>query len=83
MLQTILDIILFIPRVIYNHFYDFKCFKQDNKHQETIIHNQQLLLKRILRESEYYMQMNSAISYVGFQKIKSLASTFPNNVKLD
>lgn len=83
MLQTILDIIFYIPLKIWNHFNDFKCLKLDCKHQEKIIYNQQLLLKRILKESEYYMQMNSSLSYVGFQKIKSLASTFPTNTKLD
>lgn len=83
MLQTILKIIFYVPVKIHDYFYDIKSLRKDNRNQALLIRHQQLLLKRIINESEYYMQMNPSISYAGFQKIKSLASTFPINAKLD
>ena len=79
MLQTILDIILYIPRKIYYHFEDYKSLKAENKQLEVIIKNQQRLLKRIVHECEYNTTINTYGSYEGFKKIKRLAETFPND----
>ena len=81
MLQTLLDIILYIPKKIVNHFEDYNYFKQEYKKQVHIIKNQQLLFKRIIVECEYYMKQNQSVSYNGFKKIKNLANTFPNDTK--
>lgn len=79
MLQTILDIILYIPRKIYYHFEDYKSLKAENKQLEVIIKNQQRLFKRIISECEYNTTINTYGSYEGFKKIKRLAETFPND----
>lgn len=79
MLQTILDIILFVPRKIYYHFEDYRSLKAENKYLEEQIADYQRLLKRIKHTSTEYMQQNQSVSYVGFQKVKELAEMFPND----
>ena len=79
MLQTILDIILFIPRKICYHFEDYRSLKAENKYLEEQIADYQRLLKRIKHTSTEYMQQNQSVSYVGFQKVKELAETLPND----
>ena len=75
MLQTILDIILYIPRKIEWYIRDYKFLKQEYQKQETIIHNQNLIFKRIVNECERTAYGNETLRV---RKIKELAQTFPN-----
>lgn len=78
MLQDILNVIFYIPRKIYNHFDEFNCMKQERIEQDIIIDNQRKLFKIIVNECDYNMRINNyRNSYSGFNKIKELAKTFP------
>lgn len=78
MLQSLLDVILYIPRRIYGHFDDYKITKEELIKQDIIIDNQNKILKRIINECDYNMQINNYGNYYnGFNKIKELAQTFP------
>ncbi len=78
MLQTVLDIILYIPRRIYGHFEYIRQLEKENADLEMSITNRNVILKRILVECEYNMQINNyGSNYRAFNKIKELAQTFP------
>lgn len=79
MLQALLNFILYIPRKIYFHFEDYKALKEENKQLAEEITNYKRICKRISYKCDDYMKQNQAVSYTGFQRIKELANTFPND----
>lgn len=79
MLNSLVNIVLYIPRTIYGHFRTFKKLKKENTELEIKVQNRELLLKRIDYECKYYMRTNQALAYEGFRKIKELAQTFGND----
>lgn len=79
MLQTILNIIFYIPKKIYCHFEDFKNLKEENRKLKQEIKDRKNMAKRIIYKCDDYMKKNSAISHMGFKQIKELASIFPND----
>ena len=80
MLQTLLDIILYIPRKIVGHFQYIRDLEKENVELEIKINERDLIFKRIVNECDYNKQINNYNNgYLGFTKIKELASTFPND----
>lgn len=76
MLQTILDVILYIPRKIYRHFENVRNLESENAKLKEDVKNRDLLLKRIEYESNEGMKSNCLTHYAELQKIKKLAQTF-------
>ncbi len=76
MLQTILDVILYIPRKIYRHFEYMKRLEKENKRLEQNLKRRKILLRKIISEcnSTAYSNYENKI-----RKIKELAQMFPNN----
>lgn len=79
MLQTILNIILYIPRRIHFHFENYRRLEKENAELKEAVKNRNRLLRRISLDCDYYKKSNQILHYVGFQKIKELANTFGND----
>lgn len=76
MLQTILDILLYMPRKINNHFVYIHRLEKENRRLKQNLNRRKILLRKIIAECD-------SVAYSNYEnkirKIKELAQMFPNN----